>query len=114
MRRRRRMNGERASVSDVGDVIEHLKRVDEATSRFAPTGQFETNEAAESALKILGCSLAGIAGLLRGMNDPCHLRPLRQVGSDGGCVLAVALDAQRQRFDALYGLESVERRDRGT
>ena len=41
-----------------------------------------------------------------------HFRPLGEQCGDRLGVLAVALDAQRQRLDALQGQEGVERRER--
>ena len=58
MRRRRRMDGERARVADVGDVIEELQRVDEAPARLAPGREFEADEAAKAALEIFLRALA--------------------------------------------------------
>ena len=49
---RRRMDGERARVADVGDVVEELQRVDEPPPRLFPARQFEADQAAEAALEI--------------------------------------------------------------
>ncbi len=109
---RRGMDGEAARVADIGDVIEELQRVDETPPRLAPAREFEADEPAEAAFEIFLRPLARDAGLQRGMNHLHHFRPLGEPGGDGLRVDAVALDAQRQRLDALQGEEGVERRNR--
>ena len=39
----RRMDGERAGVADIGDVVEHLERVDEATPGLAAALELEAD-----------------------------------------------------------------------
>ena len=45
-----RMNGEAARVADIGDVIEHLQRVDEAAAGLLAAGEFEADQAAQARL----------------------------------------------------------------
>ena len=56
--RRRGMDGERAGVADVGDVIEQLQRVDETPPRLAPAGELEADQSAVAALQIFLRALA--------------------------------------------------------
>ena len=50
--RRRRMDGERACVADVGDVVEELQRVDEFAPRLLAALDLEADQAALPAAKI--------------------------------------------------------------
>ena len=53
------MNGERASVADVGDMIEELERVDELGAGGLAALELEADQAALPALEIfLGAPLA--------------------------------------------------------
>ena len=52
VRRGRRMDGERAGIADIGDVIEELQRVDEAAAGLLPSGNLEADQAAETAVQI--------------------------------------------------------------
>src|SRR5208282_4707596 len=52
------MDRQAARVADVGDVIEHLQRVDEAAAGFAAAGEFEADETAQAALEIARGPLA--------------------------------------------------------
>ena len=51
MRRRGRMNGERARIADIGDMVEHLERVDETFARFHAARQLEADKSAAAALR---------------------------------------------------------------
>src|ERR1700684_4437691 len=46
------MNCKRARIADIGDVIEKLQRVDEATASLEPALQFEADQTAVAARKI--------------------------------------------------------------
>ena len=48
----RRMDGERARVADIGDVIEELERVDELAPRLLAALDLEPDQAAQPALEI--------------------------------------------------------------
>ena len=109
--RRRRMDGERARVADVGDVVEQLQRVDEPPPRLMPAGEFEADQAAEAALEILLRALERPAASAARDRSPWSLPAAWRAIGDRLGVLAVALDAQRHRLDALDGEEGVERRD---
>ena len=52
MRRRCRMNREAARIADIGDVVEHLERIDKAPPGIPASLQFEAEEPAISALQI--------------------------------------------------------------
>ena len=67
-----------ARVADIGDVIEHLQRVDEAAAGLLAAGEFEADEAAQPALEITLRPLTVHAGLHRRVNDASNLRPLAQ------------------------------------
>ncbi len=106
------MDGEAARVADIGDVVEQLQRVDEFAARVRAARQFEAEQPAIAALEIFVGAGAGLAGLDRGVDDRDDLGALRQPGGDRGRVLAMALDAQRQGFEALQDEEGVEGRER--
>src|ERR1700722_6772451 len=69
MRSRRWMNGERACVADVGDMVEKFERVDELTPRLYAALEFEADQAAVTALKIHVSASAGLACLQAGKDD---------------------------------------------
>jgi len=50
------MNGERASVADVGDVIKQLQRVDEFAAGVTAAFEFEANQSAVSTFEIYVCA----------------------------------------------------------
>jgi hypothetical protein len=47
----RRMDGERARVADIGDMIEELERVDELALRLLAAPDLEADQAAEPAMQ---------------------------------------------------------------
>src|SRR5271165_7667263 len=73
--RRRRVDDERASVADVGDVIEEFQRVDELWSRFAPAPELEADEAALPAAQVFFRALLAHSRLLRRMEHFGYLGP---------------------------------------
>src|SRR5262249_20184643 len=64
----RRMNGEAAGIADIGDVVEHLQRVDELAAGLLAALQFEADEAAEASLQISPGPADELAGLLARMD----------------------------------------------
>ena len=46
------MNGERASVADIGDVIEHFQSVDEFAAGITAAFEFEADQSAVAAFEI--------------------------------------------------------------
>ena len=69
MRGRGRMNGERARVADVGDMIEKLERVDELAPRLDAALELEADQAAVAAFEIGVGAAAGLARLQAGEDD---------------------------------------------
>ena len=63
------MYGQAARVANIGDVIEHLQRVDEAAAGLLAASEFEADETAQPAFEITLRPLAVHAGLHRGVND---------------------------------------------
>ena len=107
------MDGERARIADIGDVIEELQRVDELAPRLLAALELEADEAALPALEIFLRALFCDARSDAKDGSRCVTsRPLGEPARDGGRVGAMALDAQRQSLDALQGEEGVERRHR--
>src|ERR1043166_2051521 len=74
MRRRRRMNREAARIADIGDVIEHLERVDKAPPGILAALQFEAEQPAIAALQISVGAAARLAFHDAGVNDLADLR----------------------------------------
>ncbi len=109
MRRGRGVDGEASRIADIGDVVEQLKRVDEAPSGFLACRQLEADKAAIAALQVFVRPLAEHASLERWVDHLRHFRPLGEVIGDRQRVGGMALDAQRQRLDALQDQEGVER-----
>src|SRR5580700_896274 len=70
----RRMDGERARIADIGDVIEEFQRVDEFAPRLLAALDLEPDEAAQPALEIFFSPPLGFALLNRGMD---HARDRR-------------------------------------
>ncbi len=101
MCRRRGMDGEAARVADIGDVVEHLQRVDEAPSRLRAALELEADERAIAALEIFVGARPRLARLQRRMDHLRHLGALGEEVGDGRRVLRMALHAQRQRLYAL-------------
>src|ERR1700735_4640399 len=64
-----RMDGERARVADVGDMVEEFERVDELAPRRAPTLRLEANQAAVAAFEIGISATAWLACLQAGEDD---------------------------------------------
>src|SRR6202008_522035 len=52
MRRSRGMDRKRARIADIGDVVEHLQRLDEAAARLAPAVELEADETAVASAEI--------------------------------------------------------------
>ena len=57
------MDGQRARIADVGDVVEELERIDESRARLAALPELEADETAEAALQI-GVGAAPLLGIL--------------------------------------------------
>ena len=108
-----RVAGERFGVADVDQTRDQLQRILEARAGFAAAldaeGQQARCLAAEIAVDERLARVVGQAGIV----DPFGLRvPLQEFG-DFQRVFAVALHAQRQRFQPLQNQEGVERRQAG-
>ena len=73
----------------------------------------KSDQAALPALEIFLRPALGFAFLMRGVDHIHNLGLLGEPGRDGGRIGRVALDAQRQRLDALEREKGVERRHAG-
>src|SRR5579862_6189217 len=96
-----RMDGERARVADIGNVIKQLERVDELLARVDAALEFEADQPAIAALQISVGATLGLAALLRRVVDLDDLGVLLEEIDHRLRVLAVLADAQRQRFQPL-------------
>src|SRR6202046_1822004 len=112
MRGGRRMDRQAARVADIGDVIEHFARIDETAAGLLATGEFKTDETAQSALEIFLGALAVHAGLYRRMDHAGDLRPLFEILDNVLGVLGMLGYAKRQGLQSLQRQEGVERRNR--
>ena len=112
MRRGRRMDDERLDIGDVREQGEDSEVVDELLRRLGAALDFE-RENRDAAVREIFLVERMIRMALDGrMVDLFDMRVLREVVDDFQRVLDVALDAQRQRLDALQQQERIERRNR--
>ena len=79
----------------------------------APPLTPNVEDAAVAALEVARRGLVGRVGLEARVADPLDLGAVLEPAGDREGVLAVALDAQRQRLEALEEQERVERAERG-
>ena len=112
MRGRGRVNGERAGVANIGDMVEKLERVDELAPCLDAALELEADEAAVAAFEIGIGAAAGLARLQAGEDDLGHIAaPFEEIRNQDR-IFVVLAKPQRQRFEPLQKLEGVERRDR--
>ena len=106
------MDRQAARVADIGDVIEHLQRVDEPAAGFLAARQLKSDKPAQAAFQIPLGALPMHAGLHRRMDDFRHFGPLVEEVGDALAFFAMLDHAQRQRLQTLQSQKSVERRHR--
>ncbi len=99
-------------VADVGQQAEELHAVDQAPAGVHATLDPERDDAAEAAREVALGEFMARVGVEARVADPCDLGPLLQPLGDRQCVLAVTLDPQRERLEALEEQEGVERAER--
>ena len=107
-----RVAGERFGVADVDQAGDQLQRVDETPARFCPALDAEAEDAGGTAAHVVVDQRFVIAGFQPGITHPRHLRVLLQALGNRQGVVADAIHAQRQGFDALQDQKAVERADR--
>ena len=77
MRRGGRMDGKRACIADIRDMIEELQRIDEFAASLDPALELEANQRAVTAFEICVCATAELAALrtreddVRDRTDAC-------------------------------------------
>ena len=109
-----RVDRQAPRVADIGDMVEHLKRLDELLSGLDATGELETNQRAITAGKIGVRSPARLTLHDARKDDPDDFFLFGQELGHLVGVLAMALHAERQRFQPLQEQERVERAHTGT
>src|SRR6185312_984876 len=105
-----RMDRQAARIADIGDVIEHLQRIDEAAAGIGTPGELEAQQAALPARQVFRRAFRTDPGVVAGMDHPCYFLSPSQEGRRGGSVFAVRAHPQRQRLQPLQEQERVERR----
>ena len=112
VRRGCRMDDERFDVGDVREQGEDFEVVDELLCRLGAALDFKREDRDAAIREIFFVKLViRMVGDGR-MIDLLNMRILREVVDDFERVLDMALDAQRQRLDALQQQERIERRNR--
>ena len=76
MRVRGRMNGQRARIANIGDMVEELERIDEGLSGGKPVLQLKPHEAAIAAPQIGMRAARGVAGLQARIIEAANRRML--------------------------------------
>src|SRR5436305_15291545 len=112
MRRGGGVDGKRAGVADIGDVVEKLEGVDELPTGLLSARDLEADQLAMPAPKIFLRPPARFALLVRRVDDFRYFRALPEPRRDRRGVRRVALHAQRQSLDPLQRQERVEWRHR--
>ena len=108
------MDDQRLRVADVGQQAEDLDAVDEPATGLDAAPDAERHDAAEAALQVAGrLAVRGMALETRVAHPGDSVVALQPAG-DRERVLAVALDPQRERLEALEEEERVERAQRRT
>ncbi len=112
VRGRCRVDDQRAGVADIGEVGEQLDVRHHRDAGLVAAGETEGEDAAGALRRIaLGEVVVAVAGKAR-IAHPVHLRMRRQILGNRQRIVAMALDAQRQRLDAGENQEGVEGRER--
>ena len=104
-----RMQHAGARVRHVSDDGHHLQAVHEADGIFFRAFQAEGDDAARAVRQVFLSQLVVFVALQSAVVHPSHPFVLFQKLGHGLCVLAVALHAQVQRFQAQIEQEAVER-----
>ena len=95
MRGRSRMNGQRARIADIGDVVEEPEGIDEGLSGGEPVLKLEPDEPAIAAPQLGMRAARGVAGLQARIIDAGNRRVARhEVGHRRG-VLPMLPDPER-------------------
>ncbi len=110
--RRGRVDDQRLGVADVGEQREDLDVVDEPTAGLDAALDPEGDDATEATGQVTLGELVGRVRLETRIADPGHLGSALEPLGHRQRVLAVALDPQRQRLEALQEQERVERAER--
>ena len=108
------MNRETLGIADVGEVGEHFQALDEGLAGFAAALDAEHDHGAAFALEVLLVALELRIVFEAGKAHPLDVGVRFQVPGDSEGVLAVAIHAQRQGFNALKELPGIVRGDAGS
>src|SRR5262245_15903244 len=103
------MDGKRPRVTDIGDVVEQLQRVDEACAGLAARLELEADETTVTAPEIGVGATALLCILVQaGVDDARDLGMALQMERDLRRVAAVFAHPERQRLQPLDELEGIE------
>src|SRR4051812_27891981 len=106
------MDDQRLGVADVGEQREDLDVIDEPAAGIDATANTERDDPAEATVQVaLGELMARMRGQA-GVGNPGDLGLLLEPLRDRERILAMALDSQREGFEALQEEEGVERAER--
>src|SRR6516164_9608827 len=106
------MDRQAARIADIGDVVEHLERIDETTPGLAPALQLETDEPSITAVEIGIGTTPRLAAHLARVDDANDFAMLGEELGNGHRVGAMSAHAQRQGLEPLDEQERVERAHR--
>ena len=106
------MDRQRFGVADVSEVRKELQAVDDLAPRCAPALDAEPDQCALAPGQIFLGQFVRTMRRQPRIVDPLDFGVFAQEACYAGGVLAVAIQPQAQRFDALQELKRVERRQR--
>ncbi len=112
MGRAGRMDDQALRVADVRQQAEDLDAVDQPPAGLRAALDAECQDAAVAALEVARGRRVRRVGREARVADPLDLGPVFEPAGDRQRVLAVALDPQRERLEALEEQERVERAER--
>lgn len=107
-----RVDDQRARVADIGEMREELQSLDQLLSGFISTLDAEGEDRTCALRRIVLLDRVIVAVLQPGIVHPADLGMRLQPLGYGKRVVGMALDAQRQSFDAGQNKKRVERRNR--
>ena len=108
-----RMASQGFGVADVHQPLEELERVVELHARLEATLHPKREDAGGAAAHVALREIVVAVSRQAGVAHPFHLGVILEVLRGRQGVVAVALHAQIERFDALHHEEGVERRNGG-
>lgn len=104
-----RMDGERSSIADIGDMIEHFQAIDEFAAGLFAFLELEAQQRSIAALQIGVRAAFVLPGHQTGENNLADFGMLGEIVRNGNRVTAMLSHAQGHRLKALDKHEGIER-----